>query len=266
MSRRALRVGAVAGALSALGLLGVETLLAVRGAREVFVDPPSDPQRLGMAGDPLRLVVLGDSTAAGSGVPYELGIAVAAARHLATNRRVTFVNLARSGARLADVARSQAPLAARLRPDIVLLAAGANDVTHLTHLTTITRELDSALQVLRKANPSVRLIVTGAPDLGAVPRLAQPLRAVAGLRTRRVNVRVGSWAARSGAILAPVAARTGPLLRDRPWLFCADRFHPTAAGYALWIPVLTEALDRALKPERDLAQGAQRKRSGNPLP
>jgi len=257
MTRRALRVGATSGALGALGILGVEALLAVRGARDVFVDPPSDPQRLGMAGDPLTLAVVGDSTAAGSGVPYERGIAVAAARHLATNRRVTFVNLARSGARLADVARRQAPLVARLRPDIVLLAAGANDVTHLTHLATITRELDTALQVLRMANPSVRLIVTGAPDIGAVPRLAQPLRAVAGLRTRRVNTRVGSWAACRGAVLAPVAARTGPLLRDRPWLFCADRFHPTAAGYAQWIPVLTEALDRALNPDEDLEQWAQ---------
>jgi hypothetical protein len=74
MTHRALMIAAA----GALGVLGAEALLAVRGVREVFVDPPTEPRRLGDAGDPLVFVVVGDSTAAGSGVPYERGIAVAA--------------------------------------------------------------------------------------------------------------------------------------------------------------------------------------------
>ena len=77
-------------------------------------------------------VVLGDSTAAGRGANYANGIAVRTARHLARSRPVLLVNLAVSGARVADVARDQLPAAVRLKPDLVLLAVGANDATHFT--------------------------------------------------------------------------------------------------------------------------------------
>ena len=70
----------------------------------------------------------------GRGAPYERGIAVATARHLATRGPVTLTNLAVSGARFGDVRRDQLPAAVRSRPDVVLVAAGANDVTGLTRL------------------------------------------------------------------------------------------------------------------------------------
>lgn len=227
-----------------VGLLVVEALLARRGPEAAFTPPSPTPQILG-SGPALAYVVLGDSTAAGQGAPYERGIALATARHLARTNRVTLSNLAVSGARMADVAGRQAPDAVLRRPDVVLIAAGANDVTGLTRVGAVTRSLDAVVGRLRSARPGVDIVVTAAPDMGSIPRLPQPLRTVAGWRTLQLNAAIEELAARRGLVLAPIARETGPAFRRNPGYFAADSFHPNARGYATWIPVLTEALDAA---------------------
>ncbi len=229
-----------------LALLAIEALIAIATVPEDDYRAPSTaPRTLGPKGAPLRLVVLGDSTATGRGAPYERGIAVAAARHLATRRRVTLTNLAVSGARLGDVRRAQLPDAARLRPDVVLLAAGANDVTGLTRPSSVRDHLTTIVRLLRRARSDVAIVVTGSPDVGSAPRLAQPLRMVAGLNTRRLNGALESVVRDERLVLAPLAKRTGQRFRDDRSLFAPDGFHPSAAGYAVWIPVIEAALDQA---------------------
>ncbi|HUR86039.1 MAG TPA: hypothetical protein VMY78_11895 [Solirubrobacteraceae bacterium] len=98
----------------------------------------------------------------------------------------------------------------------------------------------------RRPAAAARCDVAIAFDVGAAQRLAQPLRAVAGWRTAQVNAAIKDVVRGRGRVLAPIAARTGPLFRaDRP-LFAPDDFHPPASGYAAWVPVIDTALDRAL--------------------
>ncbi len=126
-------------------------------------------------------------------------------------------------------------------------------MTGLTRVAEVTRSLDAVVRRLRGANPTVAIVVTGAPDMGAIPRLAQPLRALAGWRTDRVNSGIGDLVQRRGLVLAPIAARTGPAFRSDRGLFARDRFHPDARGYATWVPVLNAALDAALRRARPAA-------------
>ncbi len=228
------------------GLLIAEALLARRGPEVAYRPPSSEPRTLG-SGTSLEYVVLGDSTAAGQGATYDRGIAVATARHLASDHRVTLTNLAVSGARMRDVELSQVPPAVRRRPDVVLIAAGANDVTGLTPVDSVTRSLDAVVRRLRSADPGVDIVVTGAPDMGSIPRLPQPLRTVADWRTRQLNAAIADLATRRGLVVAPIAAETGPAFRRDDGLFAVDRFHPNVRGYATWVPVLTAALDEALR-------------------
>jgi len=243
---RRLALGALSAIVVLVVLLAVEAVAARLGATERFVGPSRAPSAFGRAGPGLTYVVLGDSTAAGRGAPYQSGIAVATAQHLATSRRVTLTNLAVSGARMADLVRSQVGAAAALRPDAVLIAAGANDVTNLTSTSSVQRDLRTLVERLRGSNAEVRIVVTASPDVGSARRLAQPLRWVAGWRTEQINAAIAKVVAERGLTLAPIAQRTGPLFRKDPRLFAADRFHPNARGYATWTPVLDAALDRAL--------------------
>ena len=246
MSRRWLRrtLAALALLLALPALLVAEAIWALQGPDGVaFTPPPTTPQRVGSgSGEPLRFAVLGDSTAVGQGARYEQGIAVGAAEHLARRRPVALLNVGKSGARWEDVER-QADRAARFKPDVVLVAAGANDVTHLTATGSVADSLRRTVATLREASPEVAIVLTGSPGVGVVPRFAQPLRWVAGRRTAQMNEAITKTADDLGATLAPVAARTSDLFAADRTLFAADDFHPSARGYATWRPVIAEALD-----------------------
>jgi acyl-CoA thioesterase I len=201
------------------------------------------PLILGAARSQLTYVVLGDSTAAGvGGGNYDQGIAVSTTRSLARRFRVTMTNLSVSGARIDDVLKHQLPAAEGLHPDVVLLSVGANDVTHLTPIRWVRADFRAIVQRLTTANPKVRIVVTGSPDMGAPPRIPRLLRSFAGYRTKLMNAMFESQVAESGLAFAPIARKTGKLFRRNRGLFADDRFHPNDDGYATWIPVLNEAL------------------------
>lgn len=196
------------------------------------------------AGETLHYLVLGDSTAVGEGGTYAKGIAVQTAGHLAARgRRVLMRNVAVSGAQMADVRREQLPRLDGFRPDVVLIAAGANDVTHLTPARALQRDLQHVLDALIALNPDVRIVMTGAPDMSTPPRIPRLLRALAGWRTDVLNRVFRQEAQRQNVTFAPIAERTGPLFAQDRTLFDADRFHPSDRGYATWTPVINRALD-----------------------
>ncbi|HEX7153466.1 MAG TPA: SGNH/GDSL hydrolase family protein [Thermoanaerobaculia bacterium] len=195
----------------------------------------------------LTYVILGDSTAAGVGGDYEVGIALSTTRVLERQYRVSMTNLAVSGAQFSDVRKKQLPEAEMLRPDLVLLAAGANDVTHLTPLRSIRNDFREIVKRLIAANPKVKIVITGSPDMGSPPRVPRLLRGLAFRRTTSLNRMLVAEAAPYGIVFAPIAQRTGPLFRADRSLFADDEFHPNDRGYATWLPVLEEALAQALQ-------------------
>jgi acyl-CoA thioesterase-1 len=210
-----------------------------------FLNPSHEALHFGN-GPAITYVVMGDSTVAGQGAPYEEGIAIGTARHLGTNHGVTMTNLGISGARAADVVREQLAEARRLHPDLVLLSLGANDVTHLTPIGSQRHDADAIIDGLRESNPKMAIVVTGSPDMSSAPRIPWLLRGIAGSRTRAVNKMYQALVARKQLVFAPIAAETGPRFRADRALFAPDRFHPNAAGYAIWLPVLDRALNTAI--------------------
>ena len=191
---------------------------------------------------PLVYAVMGDSTAAGVGGDYERGIAVSTTKELAKTHVVTMTNVGVSGARMRDVRRLQLPQVEALRPDLVLLSAGANDVTHLTSIASMREDLRAIVLALTAVNPDVRIVITGSPDMGSPPRIPRLLRGIASVRTKQVNRMFRAEAVRYRLGFAPIAEVTGPLFRRDRTLFASDRFHPNDRGYATWIPVLNAAL------------------------
>ena len=240
MSRRRRRtLGFLAGLLLAgPGVLGVEVVLATRGE-------PATPLPAGIdacvgcngSAPPLRTVWLGDSTAAGVGTATAEGVVGReVARRL--GRAVDVRVLASGGDTVADVVDRQLP---RLPSDaqIVFVSVGANDATHLTRTKTFS---SSYLQLLAGVPETACVVLLGVPDLGSPPRLAQPLRAVAGWRGRSLDRRVRQAARASGATYVDIAGATGPAFRRDRDLFSPDGYHPNDAGYALWAGAVTSAM------------------------
>ncbi|HKO02853.1 MAG TPA: SGNH/GDSL hydrolase family protein [Thermoanaerobaculia bacterium] len=193
----------------------------------------------------LTYVILGDSTAAGVGADYQQGIAVRTTAELAKTHDVTMTNLGVSGARIHDVLVEQLPRAESLKPDLVLLAVAPNDVTHLTPISSMKRDLLAIVHRLRAANPDVAIVVTGSADMSTPRRIPRLLRGIAGARSRAVNRMFASVANAKRLTFAPIAAETGPLFRKDPSLFGPDRFHPNERGYAVWTAVINKAIASA---------------------
>ncbi|CAN5660020.1 hypothetical protein BH23PAT2_BH23PAT2_05750 [soil metagenome] len=223
-----------------------QVLIARRDPPIGFENPSPEPVVFGKGNEPLRYVVLGDSTAAGQGADYEDGIAMRSARHLSRHYRVSLINFSVSGAKVADVVDEQLSKAVQARPDLVLLSVGANDVTSLTNPKNVKNDLGKIIDELIAGSCDVKIVITGAPDMGSIPRFAQPLRYLAGLSTKRLNNKILPLAREKNITIAPIAEETGPVFRQKPELFSEDKFHPDASGYEVWSKTINPALDEAL--------------------
>jgi lysophospholipase L1-like esterase len=178
------------------------------------------------------VVWLGDSTAAGVGATDSSMMLPEQVAAL-LGQRIRLTVLAHSGDRVSDVVHNQLPKVAALAPGVVFISVGANDVTHLTSAGRFRHQYGRLLDGLP---PSVKqVVVLGIPDMGAPPRLAEPLRAVAGWRGRSLDAEVRALARDHQALYVNIAASTGPAFRGhRKQYFARDGYHPNDAGYGLW--------------------------------
>ena len=209
-------------------------------------DIPRSPQTFG-TGQRLTYAVMGDSTAIGQGTEYEHSYAFISAKHMAKDFEVTLINTGVSGARIYDVAYEQLSKASSYTPDVVLLGVGANDTTHLTDLKQIEKSLQKIVDDLRQSNPSVRIIATRSPALDSVSRFPPVSKYLLRLRTIQVNGVFDKVVKRNGLTSALIAENTREAFLADSTLTASDNFHPNERGYGLWIPLINEALDRALK-------------------
>jgi len=241
---RRLRVLARRGVLGAVGLgaglalvVTAEIQLARSGDRlpdlKLVLDRP---------GKGPRVVWLGDSTAAGEGASSAAGAVASQVQDGLGVPDAALTVLAVSGARAADVLADQVPLVAGSHPDLVLISVGANDTIHLTGAGDFRHRYE---QLVRALPPGVPVVLLGVPDMGAIARFAQPLRAMAGRRGRHLDAEVRRVAVDTGAVYADIAGPTGPSFRRDPGrYFAADDFHPSDAGYGLWAEAVLRVLRR----------------------
>lgn len=182
-----------------------------------------------------RYVALGDSFTEGlwdpdPGHPGGLwGWADRLAARLSTLRRaagrppVQYANLAIRGRLLPEIIADQLPRALDLRPDLVSLVGGGNDMLRpIVDIDTLAVRLEAAVVRLRRAGIDV-LLATG------VDTVDSPLIRFTRGRAALFNSHVWSMARRHGAYVLDVWGMRS--LRDwRMW--DADRIHLTPEGHA----------------------------------
>ncbi|GAA1657678.1 SGNH/GDSL hydrolase family protein [Actinoplanes couchii] len=183
------------------------------------------------SGTPLRLTVLGDSTAAGCGVTGdEEAFAAGFAREVAerTGRPVDWQAVGQFGATARRIRHRLVP---RLDDDLdlVVLLAGANDVMAGRTPDMWRDDLTAILGEL--AARSHRVLVAGIPPLTRFPAIPSTL-------ARFLSERAAALDAVSREVCAQNPGRTtfvdSPAGTPPPGFFSGDRFHPSALGYRFW--------------------------------
>jgi lysophospholipase L1-like esterase len=224
----------LAGALAA-GLLMGQARLARMTIPVAEAPPPRSDGRYGAdePGEPLRMVMLGDSSAAGYGVEGAAqtpGAIIAGGLAQALHQPVDLRCYAVVGATTAEI-EPQVRRALAHRPAVAVLLCGANDVTHMIKAPVAVGHLSDIVRTLRAAGAEV--VVGTCPDLGTIRPIQPPLRWLARGLSRSMaaaqtiaSVEAGARTVSLGDLLGPEFARSP----DR--MFGADRFHPSVEGYA----------------------------------
>ncbi|CAL9476247.1 MULTISPECIES: SGNH/GDSL hydrolase family protein [Streptomyces] len=185
---------------------------------------------------PLRLTMLGDSTAAGQGVHragQTPGALLASGVAALAERPVELRTVALPGARSDDLDRQVALVLAGPGPvpDICVIMVGANDVTHRMPATRSVRCLASAVRRLRTAGAEV--VVGTCPDLGTIEPVRQPLRWLARRASRQLAAAQTIGVVEQGGRTVSLGDLLGPEFAANPReLFGPDNYHPSAEGYA----------------------------------
>ena len=231
--------GGLLGSAAAVGLLGGQLTLAKRRIPRACALPPVTDATVWAAPTadrrrrPLRVLLLGDSMAAGYGVPaaeQTFAAQLALLLSASTRRSVAIANLATVGARSRDLRAQLTGLGPARPADLAVVMVGANDITHRTPQPEAVRHLVLAVHRLQGVGTDV--VVATCPDIGSIPSLSEPLRSLARLRARRLARGQAEAVRRAGAHVVALA-ELGPSFLRAPDMFGPDRFHPSAAGYRL---------------------------------
>jgi lysophospholipase L1-like esterase len=188
-------------------------------------------------GPPVRIAVLGESTAAGFGVDtHDDGFPGCLARELAarTRRPVTWEAVGQFGA---TARRIRYRLLPRLGENlnVAVLLAGANDV--LTRRTPDQWRDDLAAIVDDLNDRAEHVAVAGIPPFAVVPSLPTTLGRYLGERAAALDEVSQQVCAEQ-----PRATWISSTDIPPPDFFAHDRFHPSAAGYRRWARAVADHL------------------------
>lgn len=196
----------------------------------------------------LRLLIVGDSTAVGTGATApQASVAGLLAQAFP---RLQIDNRARDGAKLAGLL---AQLEGDERFDMVLVMAGGNDVVRLRGLEALRSDVERVTQRARQRAALVVLMPAG--NVGNAPFFLAPVSWLMTWRSRRLHAFVREAASRHGAVVVNLfrEAADDPFAQ-RPELNAVDGLHPSDPGYRVWFAelmaqaALLQRLSAALAP------------------
>lgn len=183
-------------------------------------------------GEPVRLLVLGDSSAASVGIDdSEKGLAARLAHALNrdTGRSVAWraagFNSATSGQLRDHVVPNLAP-----EPwTHIVLSVGTNDTKNFHSVLRFKKEFGGLLYAVKAKWPLARIVWSPVIDMTLVPALPALLGRILEIRANAIN-RVGTE-----LCLERGAVPAAPLpVVDPPAGFSRDGFHASVAGYQAW--------------------------------
>jgi lysophospholipase L1-like esterase len=217
-------------------LLGAIVLPQARRARRVIPRLPdaAQPWSGTVPGrDPVSILVLGDSTAAGVGAQtQEDALPGNLARRLSTEweRGATWRAVGENGATTRDIVRRYLAEATTQKYDLVFLSIGANDALTLRSRGAFRRDFRTILRRLRSVSPKALILVSSFPGFGQFASLPNPLRWALALHSRSLEELARRFVrSEPGVLMSPPA----PKYTDG--FFASDGFHPSAKGYREWV-------------------------------
>ncbi|CUK11476.1 hypothetical protein RUE5091_03421 [Ruegeria denitrificans] len=213
--------------------------LSVRRNAQLLPEPIGPREGRDGRGPRLRLLIAGDSSAAGVGAGTQ---AQALSGHLvsrlASHYTIEWQLEATTGHTTQDTIDRLRGLSGQF--DMALTALGVNDVTRGVTCKRFVDRQTQLLEVLTGPLGVKRLVVTSVPQMNRFPALPQPLAWVLGHQARRLDQGL-----RQVAASFQQAQHLTLDLPDDPALIAPDGYHPSPKTYAIWAKKAARLLRQA---------------------
>jgi lysophospholipase L1-like esterase len=184
----------------------------------------------------LRLLFVGDSSAAGVGVDWQHeGLAQQTAQMVAaaSGKTVHWTLVAKSGVNTREAIelfRAQPAQPA----DVVIAALGVNDVTSQNSASRFVQDYAELLGWVERRSGATAAVLSGLPPLHILPAAPQPLRWYLGQCAQRLDTALRAFSASRGNV------RFVSLAWAKAEDMACDRFHPGKAQYQHWATLVAE--------------------------
>jgi len=210
--------------------------LAIR-RKTIRPTPPSSQQVEPIAGEgkPLRLLLVGDSSAAGVGVDdINASLGGHLPRLLAnqSGRPVEIEIIGSNSATAGQIRDNVIPHIKKRNFSHIIVNIGTNDAKNFHTVKRFYKEFGTLLYALNARFPRSNIIWSGIMDMQAIPVLPSPLNRILGIRSRALMA--------CGETLCRERLATIP---DGEWdpresNFSLDGFHASTQGYQEWAQIL----------------------------
>lgn len=232
---------------AAAAVLPVSPFLYLQGVytrRKVGILPDAAGERTGIvgeAGDPARLLVIGESTVAGLGArTHKEALAGQFAVRLAEriSRRVEWTVIGRNGVtarRTIDELVPQVPGGAF---EYILLGIGGNDVMKLSSPKKWRRDMIELLGILRSNNPDAVIFISNCPMIVYSPVIPHPIKFLLWELSKMHDANIRQFTAE----MERVHYYPQPVDVTLEGFF-ADGIHPSEQGYADWAEAMMRHFD-----------------------
>jgi lysophospholipase L1-like esterase len=195
-----------------------------------------------------RYVALGDSTGVGIGDQTDGGYPERLFRRLKSlGVHSGILNLAQSGATTRDVVQGQVQKAISMRPSLVTLGVGTNDLWRMVPVGTFEMNLKLISNALEASGAEI--VVSNLVDLSHAP-LASMVETWLGVsrslflrRVQELNDRLNALARRPRFTVVDTFSVSARELPSHPEYFSPDGFHPSAKGYDRWAELMWPAVE-----------------------
>lgn len=173
----------------------------------------------------ITYVALGDSLTEGVGASdYKYALPYLIAQKLSSENNVELINLAHAGDTSLDILVNQLPKALSLKPDLITILIGVNDIHNQKSLSEFESNYIQIVERLKKDNTKIYLLAI--PYLGSNKITYFPYNIILNFRTKQFNniiKRISENARVEYIDLYSTNKSTN--------FYSSDQFHPSDQGY-----------------------------------
>ena len=215
----------------------------VRKRTPVLPEPYGDRTGQTGRGQALRLLILGDSSAAGVGVAdQQAGLLGHILQALSPHYRVDYELRARTGAKTRDALNDlqqaiDIDWPTHRQFDVVVTALGVNDVTGQLSLKKWRKQQRTLIETVHNRLQPQLMIVSGLPPMHLFPALPVPLRSYLGAWAHLFNQNLQQLSSQY-TNTSFIAVSDLP----QPLDVASDGFHPGPATYQRWGQAVAELI------------------------